>query len=61
MVKHNIWLNEQVEVWAEDIGGIIYWVDGSSNVYLAEDIEKGVINPRVIAKWSKEGEKYVIV
>jgi energy-converting hydrogenase Eha subunit F len=47
-------------VWPQDIGGINYYIDKNNNVYQAEDIMFNKINPKIIAKWVKEGEKYSI-
>jgi len=51
---------QKVEVWAQDIQGIIYYVDKSYNVYQAEDIISNKTNPKVIAKYIKTGEQYSI-
>ena len=51
---------QTVEVWAQDIQGIIYYVDKLNNVYQAEDIVRNKVNPRVIAKYVKRGEQYHI-
>lgn len=40
-----------VSIWPEDIKGIIYYIDKESNVYSAEDIQKNVPNPKIIAKY----------
>ena len=40
-----------LEVVAEDIGGIVYYIDKYNNVYKTEDILKEKTNPEVIAKW----------
>ena len=50
----------QKEVWAEDINGIIYYIDVDHNVYKTEDIMKNLTNPTILAKWSKEGDLYTI-
>jgi len=50
----------KVEVWAQDIQGIIYYVDKDSNVYSAEDIVSNSKTPKVIAKYVKNGEMYSI-
>jgi hypothetical protein len=47
-------------VWAQDIGGIIYYVDQTGNVYQAEDIVLNKINPKIIAKYVKTGDVYSI-
>jgi hypothetical protein len=44
---------QKVEVWAQDIMGIIYYIDSSENVYQAEDIISNKQNPKVIAKYVK--------
>jgi len=53
-------LNHKVEVWAQDIQGIMYYIDKSNNVYQAEDIIANKINPKIIAKYVKNGEHYSI-
>ena len=42
-----------VEVWVEDIKGIVYYIDGSGNVYNTEDIVANRENARIIARWEK--------
>jgi hypothetical protein len=49
-----------IEVWAQDIQGIIYYIDKNNNVYQAEDIVGNQQNPKVIAKYVKTGEVYSI-
>jgi hypothetical protein len=51
---------QKVEVQAQDIQGIIYYIDKNNNVYQAEDIISNKINPKIIAKYVKEGENYSI-
>ena len=51
---------QKIEVWAQDIQGIIYYIDKTGNVYQAEDIMHGKVNPKVIAKYMKIGESYSI-
>lgn len=50
----------KIEVWAQDIQGIIYYIDASNNVYQAEDIMYGKVNPKVIAKYIKIADIYTI-
>lgn len=52
--------NQQIEVWAQDIRGIIYYLDNNANVYQPEDIISNKLNPRIIAKYVKTGETYSI-
>ena len=49
------------QVWAQDIKGIIYYIDKNQNVYDPQDILKSKVNPRIIAKWkhNNEGKIYI--
>ena len=51
---------QKVEVWAQDIQGIVYYIDKSNNVYETSDIIKNQVNPKIIAKYVKNGEIYSI-
>jgi hypothetical protein len=51
---------QKIEVFAQDIQGIIYYIDKNNNVYQAEDIISNRVNPKIIAKYLKEGETYSI-
>lgn len=51
---------QKVEVWAQDIQGIIYYIDKTNNVYQAEDIIINKLNPKIIAKYIKNAEVYSI-
>ena len=51
---------QKIEVFAQDIQGIIYYIDKNSNVYQAEDIISNKINPKIIAKYVNQGENYSI-
>jgi hypothetical protein len=51
---------QKIEVCAQDIQGIIYYIDKTGNVYQAEDIINNKINPKIIAKYVKNGEIYSI-
>ena len=48
--------NVKVDIWAQDIKGIIYYIDKVGNVYDTEDIMKIDKYPkRVIAKYAQDG------
>ena len=50
-----------IQVWAQDIGGIIYYLDGNGNVYSPQDIYENKKDPRIIAKYEKASDgKYSI-
>jgi len=59
-LEENVVHSQKVEVWAQDIMGIIYYIDKSNNVYQAEDIMVNKMNPKVIAKYVKNGDVYTI-
>ena len=51
---------QKIDVWAQEILGIIYYVDKNYNVYQAEDIVGNKPNPKIIAKYVRHGEVYSI-
>jgi hypothetical protein len=51
---------QKVEVWVQEIQGIAYYIDKNSNVYQAEDIVSNIMNPKIIAKYVKNGDKFSI-
>ena len=51
---------QKIEVWAQDIKGIIYYIDKMNNVYQAEDVVVNKQNPKIIAKYIKNGDTYSI-
>jgi hypothetical protein len=48
--QENMVTNKKVEVWIQEIKGIIYYVDENKNVYDPEDILANKVNPKVIMK-----------
>ncbi len=50
----------RVSVFAEDVRGILHWLDDAGNVYSQEDIYANVQNPRVIARYSRVDGAVVI-
>ena len=58
--QENKLTTQKIEVWAQDIQGIIYYIDKNGNVYQTEDIIVNKINPKIIAKYVKNGEQYTI-
>lgn len=51
---------QKVEVFAEEIFGIVYYIDKFNNVYNTEDIMQEKQNPKIIAKYKKENDRYTI-
>lgn len=50
----------KVTVWIQDIKGIMYYIDDAYNVYEPQDIIKNKVNPKIIAKYEKNGDVYNI-
>ncbi len=46
----------QIQIWAQDIKGIIYYIDENNNVYEPNDIMKAMENPRRIAHWKLDDD-----
>ena len=53
-------VSTKVEVWAQDIQGIIYYLDKTGNVYQPEDIVTNKFNPKIIAKYQRKGDAFSI-
>jgi hypothetical protein len=49
-----------IEVWAQDINGIMYYIDTMCNVYKAEDVVGNKSNPQIIAKYECHNGVYSI-
>lgn len=47
-------------VWAQDIKGIIYYIDKQNNVYHPQDVLNNIINPKIIAKYQLTDGEYSI-
>jgi len=52
--------NQKMDVFAQEIGGIVYYIDKYSNVYNTEEILQGNENPHIIARYTKTGNHYSI-
>ena len=53
-------ITQKIDVFAEEIKGIVYYIDKFSNVYKTNDILEGKDNPDVIAKYIKMNGVYAI-
>jgi hypothetical protein len=51
---------KKIELSAIDIKGIVYYLDNTENVYDTEDVISNIKNPRIIAKYMKNGDEYSI-
>lgn len=52
---------KKVNVYAEDIDGIIYYIDDIGNVYNSEDVFKKIDNPRVILRYKKNEKGKILL
>jgi len=48
------------EVWCEDIGGILQYIDNDGNIYKHEEVMNNVVNPSIIGKYEIIDGKYSI-
>ena len=44
--------NKKMEVFAQDMNGIIYYIDTYKNVYKTEDILSAKVNPKIVANYT---------
>lgn len=51
----------KVNVFAEDIDGIIYYIDNQNNVYNSEDVFRQIDNPRIISKYIKDDQGKILL
>ena len=45
---------KKIEVWAQDIKGIIYHLDKNGNIYDPQHVHQNLKNPAIIAKYIKD-------
>lgn len=45
---------QKIDIWAQDIEGIISHMDKAGNIYDPQDIFQNVKNPRIIARYEKQ-------
>jgi len=55
---NHVEMNKKMEVFAQDMNGIIYYIDAYNNVYKTEDILSGKVDPRIIANYTIENGIY---
>ena len=53
-------VNKTIEVFAQEIQGIVYYLDNYNNVYKTEDIMLNKENPEIVGKCEKNNNKYTI-
>ena len=63
-IKEDVITNNEftnIEIWSEDIQGILYYIDKFNNVYDPNDILTDSKNPEIIAKWEKNNLEYKLI
>lgn len=58
--EHTPSTEQKMEVFAEEISGIVYYIDKHNNVYNTEDILQNKKDPQIIAKCVKTNNGYSI-
>ena len=53
-------LAKKKDIWVEEIKGIQYFIYADGNVYNHGEILNNIVNPSVIARYTKNGESYSI-
>ena len=59
-ITSNLQHVQKIEIWGQDIQGIIYYLDKNGNVYQAEDIIINKCNPNIIGKYTNIENNYSI-
>jgi hypothetical protein len=52
---------QKLDVWVQDIKGILYYIDNNNNIYQTEDILNNTVNPKVVGKYTKTGDTFEIL
>jgi len=50
---------QKIQIWAEEVEGIISHLDKFGNVYDPQDVYQNITNPKIIAKYTKKDDVYV--
>ena len=53
-------MTHKIEIIAQEIGGIVYYIDDRENVYNTEDVMNSKENPGIIAKYTHRNGTYSI-
>ena len=53
-------ITHKIEIIAQEIGGIVYYIDDMENVYNTEDVMNNKENPGIIAKYTRRNGTYSI-
>ena len=51
----------KVEIWSQEIQGILYYIDNEGNVYDMNDIMRNEKSPKIILKYEKDGDNYKLL
>ena len=51
---------KKLEVWLQEINGILYYIDNYNNIYKTQDILTNIINPDVIGRYKIIDSVYIM-
>lgn len=51
---------KKIEIWLQEINGILYYIDSNKNVYKSEDILNNIINPTILYKYKIIDNNYYL-
>ena len=57
----NIVTKKKVEIWTQEIKGILYYIDDEGNVYDMDDIMRNEPSPKIVMKYEKDGDNYKLL
>jgi len=57
----NIVTKKKIEIWTQEIKGILYYIDNEGNVYDMDDIMRNEPSPKVVMKYEKDGDDYKLI
>ena len=52
---------KKIEIWSQEIQGILYYIDNEGNIYDMNDIMRNEQTPKVIMRYEKEGDNYKLI
>ena len=55
------YIETKIEIFTQDINGIIYYIDKHNNIYDPQDILNSKLNPKVIAKYQLYNDIYTVI
>ena len=54
-------IQKKIEIWTQEIKGILYYIDADGNVYDMNDIMRNEPSPKIVMKYEKDGDNYKLI